>query len=98
MNGIQRLNRALLRTLMSPETADIVADRLEELEGVQDENKRLRQALDEIHTDAHCAAKTGPLTIPTLEVAWNRFDHIAARATAALCSPNAGDVPRAPTT
>jgi len=88
MNSIQQLNRALLRTLMSPSTADIVADRLEELEGVEAENKLLRIALEEIHTDAHCAAKAGPLSIPTLEVAWNRFSHIAARATSALCKRN----------
>jgi hypothetical protein len=32
MTAIQNLNRALLRTLMSPAVANIVADRLEELE------------------------------------------------------------------
>lgn len=40
MTGIQRLNRALLGTLMKPETASIVADRLEELEREIDDVKR----------------------------------------------------------
>jgi hypothetical protein len=43
MTRIQQLNRALLRTLMKPETANIVADRLEELEA---ENAKLREAGD----------------------------------------------------
>ena len=48
MTAIQNLNRALLRTLMSPETADIVADRLEELEGVEMENRKLRAIFPKI--------------------------------------------------
>lgn len=42
MPTIQRLNRALLGTLMSKETANIVADRLEELER---ENTKLREEI-----------------------------------------------------
>ena len=39
---IPQLNRALLGTLMSRETANIVSDRIEELEA---ENAKLRKAL-----------------------------------------------------
>ena len=51
MSGIQQLNRALLRTLMSREAADVVADRLEELEAdagrLRTENYCLKQDLEE---------------------------------------------------
>ena len=57
---------------------------LEVAQELEIENATMRQALDEIHTDAHCAAKAGPLSIPTLDVAWRRFNHISVRATAAL--------------
>ena len=51
MSGIQLLNRALLRTLMSREAADIVADRLEELEAdagtLRTQNHCLKHDLEE---------------------------------------------------
>ena len=43
--GLNQLNRVLLQTLMSKDAANIVADRLEELER---ENAALRAALAEI--------------------------------------------------
>lgn len=58
MSDLQKLNRALLGTLMSAETADIVADRIEHLEaeviGLKAEIARVsadRQALDNILTN-----------------------------------------------
>lgn len=54
------------------------------------ENTNLRRALEEICTDAHCIAKAGPLSVPTLDVAWNRFMAISARAASALHRPQAG--------
>jgi hypothetical protein len=37
--------------------------------------------LSEIHLTAHCVAKSGPLSTPTLEVAYSKFNQIAAMAT-----------------
>lgn len=47
MSDIQQLNRALLRTLMSAKAADIVADRLEELERELDAEKARADQLQE---------------------------------------------------
>jgi len=45
---------------------------------------KLREALKEISTEAHCIAKAGPLNTPTLQDAWGKFMHIDAMATKAL--------------
>ena len=45
---------------------------------------KLREALKEISTTAHCIAKAGPLNTPTLQDAWWKFMHIDAMATKAL--------------
>lgn len=43
-----------------------------------------RNALEDIHTTAHCIAKAGPLTTPTLDKAWVEFMRIGAMASNAL--------------
>jgi len=48
------------------------------------ENEKLREALKEISTEAHCIAKAGPLNTPTLHDAWGKFMAIDAMATKAL--------------
>jgi regulator of replication initiation timing len=48
------------------------------------ENAKLREALKEISTTAHCIAKAGPLNTPTLQDAWGKFMAIDAMATKAL--------------
>ncbi len=58
-----------------------VIDRVLEMEN---ENAKLREALKEISTDAHCIAKAGPLNTPTLQDAWGKFMAIDAMATKAL--------------
>lgn len=58
-----------------------VIDKVIELEN---ENAKLREALKEISTTAHCIAKAGPLNIPTLQDAWGKFMAIDAMATKAL--------------
>jgi hypothetical protein len=58
-----------------------VIDKVIELEN---ENAKLREALKEISTTAHCIAKAGPLNTPTLQDAWVKFMHIDAMATKAL--------------
>jgi hypothetical protein len=45
---------------------------------------KLREALKEISTTAHCIAKAGPLNTPTLQDAWGKFMAIDAMATKAL--------------
>jgi hypothetical protein len=45
---------------------------------------KLREALKEISTEAHCISKAGPLNTPTLQDAWGKFMHIDAMATKAL--------------
>ena len=44
----------------------------------------LRAALDDIHTSAHCIAKSGPVTTPDLSTAWGKFMEIGAKAGHAL--------------
>ena len=50
--GLNQLNRVLLQTLMSKDAANIVADRLEELErenaALRVENAALKKALDRL--------------------------------------------------
>jgi hypothetical protein len=58
-----------------------VIDKVIELEN---ENSKLREALKEISTTAHCIAKAGPLNTPTLQDAWGKFMAIDAMATKAL--------------
>jgi len=58
-----------------------VIDRVLEMEN---ENAKLREALKEISTEAHCISKAGPLNTPTLQDAWGKFMHIDAMATKAL--------------
>jgi hypothetical protein len=58
-----------------------VIDKVIELEN---ENAKLREALKEISTTAHCIAKAGPLNTPTLQDAWGKFMAIDAMATKAL--------------
>lgn len=60
------------------------------VEALQTENKRLRESLDlsretlsDIHLQAHCIAKAGPLNTPTLQDAWGKFMEIAAKASGA---------------
>jgi regulator of replication initiation timing len=51
---------------------------------IETENAKLREALKEISTTAHCIAKAGPLNTPTLQDAWGKFMYIDAMATKAL--------------
>lgn len=51
---------------------------------LEEENIRLRAALEEIATTAHCIALSGPATTPTLQDAWGKFMKIDGMATAAL--------------
>ena len=44
----------------------------------------LRRALEDIGTSAHCIAKSGLATTPTLADAWNRFMEIEAKASNAI--------------
>ncbi len=48
------------------------------------QNAVLRAALEDIRTTAHCLAKAGPLSTPTLDKAWGHFLSIDAKASAAL--------------
>ena len=58
-----------------------VIDRVLEMEN---ENAKLREALKEISTEAHCISKAGPLNTPTLQDAWVKFMRMDAMATKAL--------------
>jgi len=64
-----------------PETFATLREYIEKLER---ENAKLREALKEISTTAHCIAKAGPLNTPTLQDAWGKFVAIDAMATKAL--------------
>jgi chemotaxis regulatin CheY-phosphate phosphatase CheZ len=83
MTGLQRLNRALLGTLMKPEAANIVADRLEEIEA---ETKRLREAIKEIDRAARFA-----LNNPMPEDAPDILANITGMTTRALRGENTQD-------
>lgn len=48
---------------------------------------RLRAAIEDIGTMAHCISLAGPANTPDLAAAWSKFDRISIMATAAL-SPN----------
>jgi len=48
------------------------------------DNERLRAALEQISTMAHCIALSGPATTPTLQDAWGKFIKIDVMARAAL--------------
>jgi hypothetical protein len=61
--------------------ADELTVRAEKAEA---EVERLREALSEIRTSAHCIAKAGPLNTPTLQDAWSKFMMISAAASGAL--------------
>lgn len=79
--------------MMAPHQRDRYAGKLlvearDEIVRLRAEDAELRRALEEIATDAHCIAKAGPLSVPTLDVAWNRFTAISGRATSALTSPS----------
>ncbi len=79
-----REEKQWLRETLSDEAKnyfDIAQVRLPEL---LRENAKLREALKEISTTAHCIAKAGPLNTPTLQDAWGKFMHIDAMATKAL--------------
>jgi hypothetical protein len=64
-----------------PETFATLREYIEKLER---ENAKLREALKEISTTAHCIAKAGPLNTLTLQDAWGKFMAIDAMATKAL--------------
>jgi hypothetical protein len=51
---------------------------------IETENAALRKALEDIATTAHCIAKAGPLTTPTLQDAWGKFMKIDSMASNAL--------------
>jgi hypothetical protein len=53
------------------------------------ENERLRTALEEIATTAHCIALAGPLNTPTLQDAWGKFMKIDSMASNALAQQKA---------
>lgn len=53
-------------------------------EPLEQEIVRLRAALEDIGTTAHCLAKAGPLHTPTLAEAWPQFMRLDRMATAAL--------------
>jgi hypothetical protein len=79
-----REEKQWLRETLSDEAKnyfDIAQVRLPEL---LRENAKLREALKEISTTAHCIAKAGPLNTPTLQDAWGKFMAIDAMATKAL--------------
>lgn len=63
---------------------DYVPPTVEERKAEVAELARLREALHDIHVTAHCISKAGPLTTPTLQDAWGKFDRIAVKATGAL--------------
>jgi len=51
------------------------------------EIERLRDALRDVATTAHCISKAGPLHTKTLAEAWGKFDHISVKATGAIKPP-----------
>ncbi len=57
-----------------------------EFNALERENTRLRAALEDISTIAHCLAKAGPLNTPTLQAAWGQFMRIDSMVTAALAA------------
>lgn len=60
MAAIHQLNRALLHTLMSAETANIVADRLEELEREKDRLRKFILATHGVRVLAEVSQPTEP--------------------------------------
>ena len=55
------------------------------------DHNELKEKLDEvrgvisnIHDEAHCIEKAGPISTPTLDIAWGKFGHLALKATQAL--------------
>lgn len=63
---------------------DLLKTAKKEIEEYEKEIAKLREALKEISTTAHCIAKAGPLNTPTLQDAWGKFMAIDAMATKAL--------------
>jgi hypothetical protein len=57
---------------------------LGKIERLERENDKLREALKEISTTAHCIALAGPLNTPTLQDAWAKFMKIDSMAIKAL--------------
>jgi hypothetical protein len=60
---------------------------LAEVKRQEVEIERLRDALRDVATTAHCISKAGPLHTKTLAEAWNKFDHISVKATGAIKPP-----------
>lgn len=53
---------------------------------LEENETRLKAALEDIATFAHCTAKAGPLNTPDLAAAWAKFMQINVKASAALAS------------
>lgn len=51
-----------------------------EMEKLLESLEIARKTLDDIHLQAHCIAKAGPLNTPTLQDAWGKFMEISAKA------------------
>lgn len=63
---------------------DLLKQAKQEIEALEKENAELKEALRDIATTAHCIAKAGPLTTPTLQDAWSKFMKIDSMASNAL--------------
>ena len=85
------LKAALEYALELKGAEDCFADRCivtlgSEVTRLEAENATMRAGLEEIRTSAHCLAKAGPLTTPTLDDAWGHFMHLSATAGQVLWS------------
>lgn len=79
------MNPANHTPIGSPETdQELITDLARSLGAAEAQINQLRAALSDIGTTAHCLAKAGPLTTPTLDAAWSHFMAISAKATGAL--------------
>ena len=62
----------------------VFTDLKAQLAAANDQNARLRAALEYVSLLAHCISKAGPLNTPDLETAWRKFDLISVKAAEAL--------------
>jgi len=62
----------------------VFTDLKAQLAAANEQNARLRAALEGVSLLAHCISKAGPLNTPDLETAWRKFDLISVKAAEAL--------------
>ena len=62
----------------------VFTDLKAQLAAANEQNARLRAALEDVSLLAHCISKAGPLNTPDLETAWRKFDLISVKAAEAL--------------